>query len=399
MTKTPLTAADPKFWTPDKLNDISKIGDPETDQLVLDYLRNIGSTPKAALRTVATHHTLPPEEQTPEIAAYLADRPPLPAWADDDAIERCERLFGVDGPALGWAMVCTSFPASYASAHGARILTYTARLSKQPKRRILETTQLVWDCFQPRGMHVGGPGWTTVRRVRLMHATGRALVAAHAGDAHPIDGRPVWNHTWGSPINQMELAAFIMPMTLTLFDTLPHLGMKLADDQKRDLLHTWCVIAHVMGVQDDLLPFSLESAEAFWKLVKEREYERSADGVELMKAHDEMVCAMLPKPLDGLPETVQRLALGDPLCDQLGIDRPNWTLGLVGVMRAVTSRLWMAEQHNAVLRCIADSVGRRAIHDVLAFERGKDDSTFSIPDELRDVWESKRSNRQPVGRR
>jgi ER-bound oxygenase mpaB/B'/Rubber oxygenase, catalytic domain len=399
MTNAPLTAADPAFWTPGKLDEISQLGDPETDQLVLDYLHRIGSTPKAAIRTVASHHTLPPEEQTPEIAAYLADRPPLPPWADDDAIERCERLFGVDGPALGWAMVCSSFPASYASAHGARILTYTARLSAQPKRRILETTQLVWDCFQPRGLHVGGPGWTTTRRVRLMHATARALVAAHAGDPHPIDHRPVWDHAWGSPINQMEMTAFIMPMTLTQFDTLPHLGIELTDAQKRDLLHTWCVIAHVMGVQDDLLPFSLESAEVFWKLVQDREYAPSADGVELMKAHDEMVCAMLPKVLNGLPETIQRLALGDPLCDQLGIDRANWTRHLVSVMEKVTSKLWMAEQHDAALRRVADFVGRRAIHDVLSFERGKDDSTFSIPDELSAVWESKRSQRKPPGRR
>jgi hypothetical protein len=108
---------------------------------------------------------------------------------------------------------------------------------------------------------------------------------------------------------------------------------------------------------------------------------------------------MLPKQLDGLPETVQRLALGDALCDQLGIDKANWTRHLVHTMSGVMAKVWMAEQHNALLRWIADHVGRRAIHDVLSFERGKDDSTFSIPDELSAVWESKRSKRQPVGRR
>jgi len=374
------------FWTTAKLDEMSNTGDPEADALVQAYLAASGVTSPALMADMVRHKALPPDEDFPAIAEYLAARPALPGWVDGDAVQRCERLFGDDGPAMGWAMFCVSFPASYASFRGARILSFTGRLSSHPKRRLMETTQLVWDSMQPGGLTVGGAGWIDARRVRLMHAVVRQIILADPSAPHPSDGKPAWQPEWGTPINQMELAAFIMPMTLTVFDCLHILGFDLTESQKEDLLHTWCVIGHVMGVADGLLPMNLESATAFWTKVQAREYRHNKDGVTLMAAHNEMLAGLAPGLLKHLPETVQRVVLGDELCDMLEIGKANWTRHLFGVARAITSRLWLAELHDKGLAKIADKMGRTAIDGFLTLERGGERPKFEIPDELATAW-------------
>jgi hypothetical protein len=261
MTDT--TSTDPAYWTTEKIAEIILRGDPPADAAVHAYIEDVAEMPaiEAAGRlagNIARTAHLPSEEQVPEMKAFLDDRPDLPEWANRAQILRSQELFGQIGPVLGFAMLCNSFPASYASPRGSRILTFSGRLSEKPKRRIMETTQLVWDMFQPGGLEIGAPGWVDARRVRLMHATVRALVSAHADEPHHVDDEPLWRPEWGQPINQMEMTAFIMPMTLTLFDTMPKFGLQLDRQQQEDLLHIWCVLGHLMGCSDDLLPFTLE---------------------------------------------------------------------------------------------------------------------------------------------
>ena len=384
----------PGFWTDDKLDELSTRGDPDADDLVLAYFDDTGLRVEDLLGSMVRNLHLPPDEHTPKIAKYLADRPLLPYWVDHDAVARCQGMFGRVGPALGLAMLVNSFPASYASSRGTRILTYTGRLSDAPKRRMMETTQLVWNSMQPGGLDPGEPGWIDARRVRLMHATVRQVLLADSTVTHPVDGQPVWLNEWGVPINQMELAAFLMPMTLTVFKSLDQVGLKLSRTEREDMLHTWCVIGHIIGVDDDLLPMSLESAEEFWRKVQGREYRQSAAGVELMAAHNELLAELLPRFMRGVPTALQRMTLDDETCTILEIGRPGPSRHVFPVMRVVNRGMWRIERNSKTVAWVTDKAGRIGINGFLTLERGGERPTFSISDQIIASRNAMRSHRR-----
>jgi hypothetical protein len=115
-------------------------------------------------------------------------------------ISQGEDVFGEFGLHLVAALFCASLPECYAVAKGAHVLVFTARMSKHPFRRIVETAQFVIDVMSPDGLGEYGMGLRTAQKIRLMHAAIRHLCKTQAD----------WNPDCGEPINQEDLAGTLM---------------------------------------------------------------------------------------------------------------------------------------------------------------------------------------------
>ena len=117
-----------------------------------------------------------PDEQLPGVGAFVTAEEPWPDWADPELVQNGQRFFRQWGPQLGMALWMASLPADYACAKGAEPLARTARLTGKPKRRYVETGQMIINAMTPGALETGALGYKTIRHVRLMHAAVRHLL-------------------------------------------------------------------------------------------------------------------------------------------------------------------------------------------------------------------------------
>ena len=71
--------------------------------------------------------------------------------ADPDLVRAGQEVFGAYGPQLGMGLFMASLPADYAFAKGVQVLAATTRLTRDPKRRYVETGQMIIDAMTPGG--------------------------------------------------------------------------------------------------------------------------------------------------------------------------------------------------------------------------------------------------------
>ena len=117
-----------------------------------------------------------PDERLPGVGPFVTAQDAWPDWADGDLVRRGQKVFGDWGPQLGMALWLASLPADYACAKGAEPLVRTARLTGKPKRRYVETGQMIINAMTPGALETGALGANTIRHVRLMHAAVRHLL-------------------------------------------------------------------------------------------------------------------------------------------------------------------------------------------------------------------------------
>ena len=384
----------PERWTDEFLDSLDRCGDDAADRAVGAYLDQVGLPAHRLVGSLAATARLPvelpPEEETPEVAGFLDDRPDLPGWVDFGALERTSDLFGEIGPQIGWAMMAASFPAGYLGHRGTRVLAFTGRLHGDTKRRVMETAQMVVHALgSPEGLLPGAPGYHDARRVRLMHAGVRHLIRTDPRVTAPEVGEPLWPPDWGVPINQEELIGFLMPMTLTVFDALHAMDLQLTESEAADYLHSWCVIGHLMGVRDDLLPMGIDSATALWAKMRARQYGPSPEGKLLTADLLALLDSFVPGPLDnGLAASFMRRVLGDASCDDLGVPAadPDDERFVMRPLGELTRLVFAADRHSRLLSEVFSRIGKAGIDAFLDYERSPDRPPFNIPTELADTW-------------
>ena len=122
---------------------------------------------------------------------------PLPNLGlDPKRLANAQALFRQSGFGVPLVLFCSSLPQCYAVPYGAKVLLASGRLATNPRGRMIETAQLVFDVLSPDGLvavsdkeikeslQAGrtppGRGLRTARKVRLMHAAIRKLVGRRA---------------------------------------------------------------------------------------------------------------------------------------------------------------------------------------------------------------------------
>lgn len=376
-------------FTDEFLESLRGEGDGPGDRAVAVFFAAIDA-PDSPLYTMIARSTGAslPDEQAPGVAAFVKEVEPWPSWADPELVKRGQELFGDWGMQLATGLFLASLPMTYSCAKGAEPLVRTARMTSNPKRRILETGQMIIDAMSPRALEPGARGYATVRHVRLMHAAVRHTLT-NPESIRP-DGGPAmepWDASLGVPLNQEDLLGCLLAFSVIGLRCVDQVGIKLSDEQREAYVHTWNLVGHQIGVRPDLLPLNFADASVVTERILAHQSAASAAGRELtataIEAMDEILKFRL---LRGLPASGIRFFLGDATAELLGVPPSNWTKSIfkqMGRFDAVADKAlsWLPGTHT-----LSAAIGRRVVAGMEDAERGTGRPRFQITDELREAW-------------
>jgi squalene cyclase len=301
---------------PADLGALDRQGDPEADAII-ELLRSSDAVEpvNAVLRGLMTSVDVPPEGSVPpEVRAFLLQTNRLPAWADEQKIQRAQQLFVRCGWGVGTTLFCSSLPQCYAFARGARVLMSTGRFGANARRRVMETAQLVFDVATPGGLAPGGRGIRTAQKVRLVHAGIRALV------------RETWPQDGTMPLSQLQMLGTLMTFSSVVTDGLQALGFDVDPDEAEAWFHLWQAVGSILGIPQDLLPDDLAQGQALFDQMRVYAWGPSAEGSELTRVTLEAAHQMIPgHEIDHLADALVRHLAGDHCADLLGVRRTDWT--------------------------------------------------------------------------
>ncbi len=381
-----------RSWDDDLLDGLRKVGDPVADKVVAGFFadRQDGAEDVdqgELFAHLVRHVHLDPEQQDPVVAKYLADPAPWPAWANPAKVERAADNFGRWGLHVFAALYGAALPMAYACHRGVQVLLLTARLRTDTVRRLNETAQFHLDVLTPGGLEPGATGYDHVRHVRLMHAGARWLIDH---DPHVVRGddpsTPLhWDPAWGRPVNQEDLLETLLTFTEVVFDVFDRTRFRYTAAEADDYLHTWCVIGHLLGVREDLLPLDRADTRALLAAVHRRQVGPSTAGAEMTDALLGVARTPLPGPMKGLAASSVRFYVGDDVADLLDVPKADWTRHLLeGSVRlgGLLDRAprWMR------LESASSRFGRLMLQGMVDTERGGHRAAFEIPSHLDDQW-------------
>ncbi len=178
------------------------------------------------------------------------------------------------------------------------------------------------------GRYLWGRGFLTARKVRFLHSSIRFMLRhpdkmrAHARAAHPpqtltdriAEALAPWDQaTYGTPINQEELAFGLLSFGYLIPLGLEGMGCRIGRDRKEAFLHLWRVVGHVLGIREDLMTEDWDEATELLALVKERRFGHSAFGEHLTEALMDFARSYFPHLTTG----VRRRLPAHMIVDQL----------------------------------------------------------------------------------
>ena len=376
-------------FTDEFLESLRGEGDGPGDRAVAVFF-NAVDAPDSPLYTMIARSTGAslPVEQAPGVGPFVKEVEPWPDWADPELVKRGQDLFGDWGMQLATGLFLASLPLTYSCAKGAEPLVRTARMTSHPKRRILETGQMIIDAMTPGALEPGARGYSTVRHVRLMHAAVRHTLT-NPDSIHPAGGPALepWDPALGVPLNQEDLLGCLLAFSVIGLRCVDQVGIKLSDEQREAYVHTWNLVGHQIGVRSDLLPLNYADASVVTERILARQSAASAAGRELtataIEATDELLKIRFVR---GLPASGMRFFLGDETAELLGVPPSNWTKSIFKIMGrfdAIADKTlsWLPGNHT-----LSAAIGRRVVGGMEDAERGTGRPKFQITDELREAW-------------
>lgn len=378
MSSVPTPSPAP-LWTNETLQPLRNLGDPLADAVIAEVFQDGHVQAMNTLMSgfVANEHPVPDNLPAP-IRNYLLQSMELPPWADPALIAAGEDLFWRFGPRIILVLTCYALPFCYLGRNGVPVLAMTNRLSSNPRRRIVETAQMVVDCMSAGGLSTpGGRGRLTIQKVRLMHATIRRLAVAS----------PTWKSEYGLPVNQEDLAGTLMSFSHITLDGLSKLGVELTDQDRQAYIHCWNVIGHQLGLRDDLLPAAPAQAKALADAIAAHQFGPTQDGQDLTKALSDMLCHIVPGDVfNDMPPVMMRYLLGKQWAQWLGIHDDFLRDAAAKMLRFLGKTFPDITDDSKALADVAETAGKLLIGSLMFVERGGDRPSFAIPAQLREVW-------------
>jgi hypothetical protein len=175
--------------------------------------------------------------------------------------------------------------------------------------QLLERTIAEVDARSVPKRFIGGPGYITIKKVRLLHASMRYMLR-HPGVFKPAgnpSGLPMslaevnarrtdaWDTAgFGLPVNQEDLAYTLLTFGYAIPNGLEKWGWKFTAEEKHAFLHLWRLTGHVIGVEDELMTDDWDEAGRIFDRIQKHQSAPSRDGVELTNVLLEFVEDYLP---------------------------------------------------------------------------------------------------------
>jgi Squalene-hopene cyclase C-terminal domain/ER-bound oxygenase mpaB/B'/Rubber oxygenase, catalytic domain/Prenyltransferase and squalene oxidase repeat len=288
-------------------------GDPVADAVMARvFERSEQSLYRQAVGRITTLDAPLPASLPAAARDYFESTQGLPSWADRDLIARGQRLFQKHSWLMSLGLLCGSLPQSYAAANGARVLAQTQGMTRDVQRRILNTAQFLFDVCDEGGLGAHGRGIRSAQKVRLTHASVRAMLRDQNG----------WDRdSWGVPINQEDLAGTMLVFSVVLLDALERVGILVDPADGEAYLHLWLVVADQLGLEARYRPANLAAARDAMVRTRTDEWAESAHGRLLAQQLVSCMRHYFPGKSRGLPHALVRFFSGHRCADMLGLGR------------------------------------------------------------------------------
>jgi hypothetical protein len=279
---------------------------------------------------------------------YLAAGAQLPPWADASRIARAEAIFYDYGPLSCILLFCASLPECYVVPDLADVLHVAGQLEQHTEYRIRSTAAMIFPVMMHGGLtSPDGGGVAQVLKVRLIHATIRNLILrgsppaiehAPARAVAPLHGvahgqnmhQALFVHGWdvpalGLPCNQEELAYTLLTFHYVFLRGLRTLGIGLPAADEEAYLHCWNVMAHLLGIRQELMVDHMDAAKSLFAdmQTRGRAYPREPDvrpnlGEALISTMENAI--RLPV-IKHFPALMTRLLCGAATSRDIGVTR------------------------------------------------------------------------------
>lgn len=300
----------------DEMEAANKVGDPFADQLVAELLdsREINGV-NALFRTI---NTLKPDQDLSLLPKRLAEflekaAAPPPDWSDADA-RSAEGFFAHHHGEASMLQGTVGLIGTYLSPTGAFTLRSTGRLGgvEGPGRRLSQSTRLFIDMGNKGAMRDGTLA-ANVTKVRLVHSSVRQL--------HKKTG--VWDYArWGEPVSQKYTAGAAFVFSTQILQAMKNLGLEVSREDANGFLCAWHYVNHYLGTpQEWLVPKDADEAKRLWDHERDREWQKSDDGVFMTHQAIEFYKKFLPPGAHDAFVAMIRTALTDPYADLAGLKR------------------------------------------------------------------------------
>lgn len=233
------------------LGDLLTVGDAPADALVeWMYADGMARTRPLFERALTDGIDAIPDAPAP-LREFFELVETVPDWLDRDRLglgARVMRSGGADGLYIARDV---SLLGGYMFAGFNQTLLRTGALEKGSNTRFAETTRWALDVVSPGGLEVGGAGYRSTLRVRMIHALVRRHVSAME------DWRP---EDWGLPINQTDMAATLVGALIAPTVGGIPMGKISKPSEYEAVAHLTRYTGLLMGVQEDFLPTSFRDA-------------------------------------------------------------------------------------------------------------------------------------------
>lgn len=367
----------------DRLEDLFWVADPLADAVVEAFERLPPGTGSRMLDT-ALRQGIEAAAGAPEaLRALFAEVDHVPAWVDDEALERGGELLLRSGWFGGLALG-TSLLYGYASPGGNKPLAFSGRLTQQTPRRLVETSRFVEATCVPGGLSRFAEGFAITVRVRVVHAKVRRMLLSSDR----------WSsRDWGLPASQHDMGSTSLLFSAVVIETLERVGFDFDPEEVHLYMQLWRYSGYLMGVDPEILPTSEREARRLMDMVAATEAEPDEDSRRLSRA----LFATGEDPPRATKEEKRRATrvvhlgqglirgvLGDELADQLDVPDHRWKHAFPAV-RALTRGV------ESAMRNAPSPLARRLRRDAIATGRGYwamltraagEPLTFIPPDEL-----------------
>lgn len=378
-------------WTNDQLDAARYRADPVADAAVAAFMEELQlDDPGVLFHRLVAELNVDVENQSPALQEYLRAARAVPEWADPELIERGQRFFATYLVHQFAMLFLASLPSAYAAARGAHPLVLTAQLTQHVSRRINETAQFVMDVNSHGAFDTDGVATHRIEHVRLMHAAVRWLIANDptgyvVPDADPAVAHspPVWADTWGVPINQEDLAGTLLTFTTVVFNGFDRCDVNYSIEDRDAYFHLWLVVATMLGLEPELTPSTVASAQELQQLIWTRQHMANAAGHELEAALLQAAHAGTGRFLGWLYPTMARVVLDPGVADMVGVPQSTWQAKIaIGVLQGVT-RVWSTvKKDSSLVALVVGKVGRQLMDHTVSEQRHGRAVPFSVPTSL-----------------
>ena len=269
---TDLTAIPPRSslryterYSKERLERLRRTGDPLTDPLARALHEDYGGLTN--IHDLLTTVKAKAEEGIPVFQEFIHHLQHIPAWAQRDKakIERGQRIHAVHTPFMGLSLFSGSLVGGSQFITAAVVTALAGNISTDPTRRITETGLLLAALAFPGSLfEAGGEAHDSLTRVRLLHSALRYWLPK-SGRLEPHRSLvPEHVYVEGEvPINQHDLAITLGIFCYLNLRSLRRMGIVLSKDDIECYVAMWRYAGYVLGIEESLLPTSLEDQEEF----------------------------------------------------------------------------------------------------------------------------------------